>query len=111
MVIAFCFAVADGVASCNYSQHCSKAVVKAIKTLWEADKSVAEALTSDAIQHLISQSKHSQKRYGAAVTVANTQRLQDWLVSMSQLPVVVAPIDLKKVVLERLQNALALYED
>ena len=35
-------------------------------------------------------------------TVANTQRLQDWLVSMSQLSVVVAPIELKKVILERL---------
>lgn len=43
-------------------------------------------------------------------TVANTQRLQDWLVSMSQLSVVVAPIELKKVILERLQNALALYD-
>jgi len=42
--------------------------------------------------------------------VANTQRLQDWLVSMSQLSVVVAPIELKKVILERLQSALALYD-
>lgn len=43
-------------------------------------------------------------------TVANTQRLQDWLVSMSQLSVVIAPVDLKEVILERLQNALALYD-
>jgi len=43
-------------------------------------------------------------------TVANTQRLQDWLVSMSQLSVVVAPIYLKEIILERLQNALALYD-
>ncbi|WP_201555535.1 helix-turn-helix transcriptional regulator [Psychrobacter sp. 72-O-c] len=42
-------------------------------------------------------------------TVADTQRLQDWLVSMSQLAVVVAPIELKKVVLDRLQSALELY--
>lgn len=48
--------------------------------------------------------------YQVTATVANTQRLQDWLVSMSQLSVVIAPIELKKVILERLQNALALYD-
>lgn len=44
-------------------------------------------------------------------TVANTQRLQDWLVSMSQLAVVVEPVELKAVVLERLHSALELYGD
>lgn len=46
-----------------------------------------------------------------SATVANTKRLQDWLVSMSQLAVVVEPIALKAVILERLQSALELYED
>ncbi|WP_350655720.1 WYL domain-containing protein [Psychrobacter sp. S1-30-MNA-CIBAN-0213] len=44
-------------------------------------------------------------------TVANTQRLQDWLVSMSQLAVVVEPIALKAVILERLMSALELYNE
>ena len=44
-------------------------------------------------------------------TVANTKRLQDWLVSMSQLAVVVEPSELKAVILERLKSALALYEN
>lgn len=44
-------------------------------------------------------------------TVVNTQRLQDWLVSMSQLTVVVEPIALKAIILERLQSAIELYED
>lgn len=44
-------------------------------------------------------------------TVANTLRLQDWLVSMSQLAMVVGPDELKAVILERLQSALELYED
>ena len=46
-----------------------------------------------------------------SATVANTQRLQDWLVSMSQLAVVVEPAALKTVILERLQSGLALYEN
>ena len=46
-----------------------------------------------------------------SATVANTQRLQDWLVSMSQLAVVVEPSELKTVILERLKSALALYEN
>jgi len=46
-----------------------------------------------------------------SATVANTTRLQDWLVSMSQLAVVVEPSELKTVILERLQSALALYEN
>lgn len=46
-----------------------------------------------------------------SATVANTQRLQDWLVSMSQLAVVVEPIALKAVILERLHSALALYKN
>ena len=46
-----------------------------------------------------------------SATVANTTRLQDWLVSMSQLAVVVEPNELKTVILERLQSALALYEN
>ena len=44
-------------------------------------------------------------------TVANTKRLQDWLVSMSQLAVVVDPVDLKAVILDRLHSALVLYEN
>ncbi|WLW65216.1 YafY family protein [Psychrobacter sp. van23A] len=46
-----------------------------------------------------------------SATVANTLRLQDWLVSMSQLAVVVEPNELKTIILERLKSALALYED
>ena len=46
-----------------------------------------------------------------SATVANTLRLQDWLVSMSQLAVVVEPSELKVVVLERLQCALELYKN
>ncbi len=46
-----------------------------------------------------------------SATVANTQRLQDWLVSMSQLAVVVEPIELKAVILERLYSALMLYKN
>ena len=46
-----------------------------------------------------------------SATVANTLRLQDWLVSMSQLAVVVEPSELKVMVLERLKSALALYEN
>lgn len=44
-------------------------------------------------------------------TVANTQRLQDWLVSKSQLAVVVEPLALKTVIFERLHSALALYKN
>ncbi len=43
--------------------------------------------------------------------VANTQRLQDWLVSMSQLAVVVEPIAIKAIILKRLHSALKLYEN
>ena len=46
-----------------------------------------------------------------SATVANTKRLQDWLVSMSQLAVVVEPLALRAVIHERLQSALELYED
>ncbi len=62
----FCLAVSDGVASSNYSQHCSKAIVKAIKSLWD-DR---ENLTSDKIHYLIKQANHSAKRHGAAATLA-----------------------------------------
>lgn len=62
----FCLAVSDGVASSNYSQYCSKAVVKAVKSLWD-DK---ENLTSDNIHHLLNQANHSAKRHGAAATLA-----------------------------------------
>ncbi|WP_201603064.1 helix-turn-helix transcriptional regulator [Psychrobacter submarinus] len=44
-------------------------------------------------------------------TVTNTQRLQDWLVSMSQLAVVVEPAQLKAVILERLESGKALYDN
>ncbi|MFZ2844092.1 helix-turn-helix transcriptional regulator [Psychrobacter sp.] len=46
-----------------------------------------------------------------SATVANTKRLQDWLVSMSQLAVVIEPSELKTLILERLQSALALYKN
>ena len=43
-------------------------------------------------------------------TVANTYRLQDWLVSMSQLAVVIGPVELKEAIYERLQNGIELYK-
>lgn len=62
----FCLAVSDGVASSNHSQHCSKAVVKAISRLWNDQKSIC----SDSIYQLINQTKHSTKRHGAAATLS-----------------------------------------
>ena len=62
----FCLAVADGVASSNYSQHCSKAVVKAVKSLWTNQQKI----TTDSIDNLLNQTKHSSKRHGAAATLA-----------------------------------------
>ena len=62
----FCLAVSDGVASSNHSQNCSKAVVKAIRRLWNDQKSIC----SDSIHQLINQAKHSSKRHGAAATLA-----------------------------------------
>ena len=62
----FCLAVSDGVASSNQSQHCSKAVVKAISRLWRNHRK----LTADAIHQSINQAKHSSKRHGAAATLA-----------------------------------------
>ena len=44
-----------------------------------------------------------------SATVANTTRLQDWLVSMSQLSVVIEPLELKAVILERLESGIQLY--
>jgi len=46
-----------------------------------------------------------------SATVANTTRLQDWLVSMSQLSVVIEPLELKTVILERLEGGMQLYND
>lgn len=66
----FCLAVSDGVASSNHSQHCSKAVVKAIKKLWDSNQENTSAITSDRIYTQLSQTKHSKKRYGAAATLA-----------------------------------------
>ena len=45
-----------------------------------------------------------------SASVANTKRLQDWLVSMSQLAVVVEPSELKAEIFERLKSGLALYK-
>ena len=59
-------AVSDGVASSNYSQHCSKAVVKAIKTLVINQ----QPLTASKIHQLITETKHHVKRYGASATLA-----------------------------------------
>ena len=44
-------------------------------------------------------------------SVVKTQRLQDWLISMSQLCVVIKPIELKAVIIERLQNGMVLYKN
>jgi len=63
---SFCLAVSDGLASSNHSQHCSKAVVKAISLLWNDQKSIC----SYSIHQLINQATHSSKRHGAAATLA-----------------------------------------
>ena len=63
---SFCLAVSDGLASSHHSQHCSKAVVKAISLLWNDQKSIC----SYSIHQLINQTKHSSKRHGAAATLA-----------------------------------------
>nr|WP_241879295.1 hypothetical protein [Psychrobacter sp. PraFG1]UNK06043.1 hypothetical protein MN210_04955 [Psychrobacter sp. PraFG1] len=62
----FCLAVSDGVASSNYSQHCSKAVVKSIRSLIDRQ----QPLNAINIHNVISKTKHSAKRYGAAATLA-----------------------------------------
>ena len=59
-------AVSDGVASSNYSQHCSKAIMKAIKALIDSQ----QPLNAINIHNVISDTKHSAKRYGAAATLA-----------------------------------------
>ena len=64
----FCLAVSDGVASSNYSQHCSKAVVKVIKDLWIGNRN--STLTARQIHNHIIQTNHPAKRYGAAATLA-----------------------------------------
>ncbi|MGE6325589.1 PP2C family protein-serine/threonine phosphatase [Psychrobacter sp. NPDC078370] len=66
VALPFSLAVSDGVASSNHSQHCSKAVVKAVRRLWVNQKSI----TSEVIHQLINQTKHSSKRHGAAATLA-----------------------------------------
>ena len=66
VALPFCLAVSDGVASSNHSQHCSKAVVKAIRRLWNDQKGIS----SDSIHQLINEAKHSSKRHGAAATLA-----------------------------------------
>ena len=66
VTLPFCLAVSDGVASSNYSQHCSKAVVKAISRLWSEQKSIR----SEGLHQLINKTKHSSKRHGAAATLA-----------------------------------------
>ena len=62
----FCVAVSDGVASSTYSQRCSKAVVKAIKSLWRDQR----PLTTDNIHHHLNQKNHPSKYHGAAATLA-----------------------------------------
>lgn len=66
----FCLAVSDGVASSNQSQHCSKAVVKAIRALWDDNQVNVHNMTSDRIYTQLSQTKHPKKRYGAAATLS-----------------------------------------
>ncbi|MEN2751244.1 protein phosphatase 2C domain-containing protein [Psychrobacter sp. FBL11] len=68
--VPFCLAVSDGVASSNQSQYCSKAVVKAIKKLWDSNQESVQNMTSDRIHTQLSQTKHAPKRYGAAATLA-----------------------------------------
>tara|TARA_R110000751_G_scaffold45357_2_gene102967 strand:- start:695 stop:1564 length:870 start_codon:yes stop_codon:yes gene_type:complete len=70
VVAPFCLAVSDGVGSSNQSQHCSKAVVKAIRSLWNDDQVNVRNMTSDRIYQQLSQTKHTKKRYGAASTLA-----------------------------------------
>lgn len=70
IVAPFCLAVSDGVASSNQSQHCSKAVVKVIKALWDDKQANVQSMTSDHIYKQLSQTKHPKKRYGAAATLA-----------------------------------------
>lgn len=65
----FCLVVSDGVASSNYSQHCSKAVVKAVKTLMDNQ----QPLNAINIHKAISETKHNAKRYGASATLAMLQ--------------------------------------
>ena len=43
-------------------------------------------------------------------TVMNTVTLEDWLVSMSHMSEVFAPLDLRQAVIERLQGALRYYQ-
>lgn len=62
----FCLAVSDGVASSNDSQHCSKAVLKAIKSLWQNQQKI----TADTIHQQLSLTKHPRRRHGAAATLA-----------------------------------------
>lgn len=64
--LPFCLAVSDGVASSNHSQHCSKAVVKAISRLWSNNTKP----TANDIHQLVNQTKHSSKRHGTAATLA-----------------------------------------
>jgi hypothetical protein len=40
----------------------------------------------------------------------NTVTLEDWLVSMSHMSEVFAPLDLRQAVIERLQGALRYYQ-
>ena len=62
----FCVAVSDGVASSTYSQYCSKAVVRAIKSLWHNQR----PLTTDNIDNHLNQKNHPSKYHGAAATLA-----------------------------------------
>lgn len=64
--LPLCLAVSDGVSSSSYSQHCSRAVVKAIKTLVENQNS----LTASNIHQIINETKHHPRRYGASATLA-----------------------------------------
>lgn len=57
----FCLAISDGVASSDQSQHCSKAVVKAIKALWDDKQANVQSMTSDHIYKQLSQTKYPKK--------------------------------------------------
>lgn len=62
----FCLAVSDGVASSSYSQHCSKAIVKAIDRL----RSDSQQVTVNAIQKQLDKGNYPIKCQGAAATLA-----------------------------------------
>ena len=54
--------------------------------------------------------KLDEKNLLLTATVMNTVRLEDWLISMSHMSEVIALLDLRQAVIERLQGALRYYQ-